>query len=243
MLKRKFLGQNFLKNKRFLKLIAESLEIKEDDLIVEIGGGHGELTQFLTKAKKVTVYELDQGLADFLKQKFSSYHNVEIMNQDFLKADLAKYHHNYKIAGNIPYSITGLIIRKILNKNNFPQITVLTVQKEVGEKIVKEGNFLNFWIKIWGDPQKIAVIKKTNFKPQPKVDSMIVKIRFYSQPLVTEPENFASFLKKIFKEPKKMLKKKLKLPSGFEHLANRRPHELNFEEILSLYREIKKLGS
>ena len=232
---KKLLGQNFLKKRLFLKEISENLKIKEDDLVVEIGGGHGELTQFLLKAKKLIVYEIDRNLANYLKEKFSSFPNVEIINDDFLKADLQKFNHQYKLVGNIPYSLTGLIFRKILTLENFPQIFVLTLQKEVGEKILKENSFLSFWLKIWGSVEKIDFIKNKYFSPQPKVDSVILKINFYQRPLVDDPERFARFLKNIFRQPRKKLKNNINLPLEFNNLANLRPHQLSLENILALY--------
>jgi 16S rRNA (adenine1518-N6/adenine1519-N6)-dimethyltransferase len=231
----KALGQNFLKNRLFLKEIANNLNIKEDDTLVEIGGGHGELTQFLLKAKKLIVYEIDKDLANFLKEKFSEFPNVEIMNENFLKADLKKFNHQYKLVGNIPYNITGLIFRKILTLENFPQVFILTLQKEVGEKILYQNSFLSFWLKIWGEIEKIDFIKNKFFFPQPKVDSIILKINFYQEPLVNDPEDFVKFLKKVFRQPRKMLKNNINLPKEFNHLANFRPHQLSLKDILDLY--------
>ncbi len=233
------LGQNFLKNTYFLRKIAENLEIKKDDIVIEIGGGHGELTKFLLNAKKLIVYEIDKKLAEILKNKFSDYQNVEIINQNFLLTDLEKFDHQYKLVGNIPYRITGLIFRKVLNLKNYPQIFVLTLQKEVGEKILKE-SFLSNWIKVWGEVKKIGIIKKENFYPKPKVDSMILKINFYQKPLFEKPENFAKFLKILFKQPKKKVKNNLKIYNEKLEFLNKeilekRPHQLKFEEIKRIY--------
>jgi 16S rRNA (adenine1518-N6/adenine1519-N6)-dimethyltransferase len=232
---KKSLGQNFLKNRLFLKEIARNLNIQKNDIVVEIGGGHGELTQFLLKTKKLIVYEIDKNLANFLKEKFLNFPNVEIINEDFLKADLKKFNHQYKLVGNIPYRITGFIFRKVLTLENFPQVFILTLQKEVGEKILNQNSFLSFWFKIWGEVEKIDFVKNKYFFPQPKVDSLILKINFYQKPLVDDPEKFAKFLKQIFRQPKKMLKNKINLPKEFNYLANFRPHQLSLENILALY--------
>ena len=227
-------GQNFLKNKAFLKLISQELEIKPSDTVVEIGGGHGELTQYLLTAHRLIVYEIDKNLAQNLKNKFSS-PQVEIKNQNFLSANLAKFNHHYKLVGNIPYSITGLILRKVLSSKNYPQIFVLTLQKEVGEKILTAGEFWNNWLKVWGEVKKIALVSKKNFYPQPKVDSLILKIRFYEKPLVTQPEKFVQFLKKLYKNPKRMIKNNIALPQQLANLANLRPHQLSFSQIKTLF--------
>lgn len=237
-MKKILLGQNFLKNQFFLRKIAENLVISPEDTLVEIGGGHGELSKLLLKAKRLIIYEIDSSLAKILKERFASYPNVEIVNDNFLKADLSKLNHQYKLIGNIPYKITGLILRKVFNKENFPKIFVLTVQKEVGEKILRGNNFLSHWLKIWGRIKKIGLIKRRDFYPQPKVDSLALKIEFHHQPLIERTESFAKFLKKLFKHPKRILKNNLNLPSKFSHLALLRPHQLSFEEILEIFKEI-----
>ncbi len=230
----KTFGQNFLKNQAFLKLISQELEIQPTDTIIEIGGGHGELSQYLLKAQYLIVYEIDKNLAQYLKNKFSL-PNIEIRNKNFLSANLAKFNHDYKLTGNIPYSITGLIFRKVLNIKNYPRLFVLTLQKEVGEKILTEGEFWYNWLKIWGEIRKIALISKKNFYPQPKVDSLILKIEFYKKPLLSQPEKFVKFLKQLYKNPNRMIKNNIQLPSKFENLANLRPHQLSFSQIKELF--------
>jgi len=238
MKKRIKFSQVFLKNQSYLKKIASALDISENDIIVEIGGGRGELTQFLTKAKKLFVYEIDKKLVNILKEKFKSFENVFIINQDFLKADLSEYKESYKLVGNIPYEITGKIFRKVLNEKNKPKLLVFTLQKEVGEKIIGKGkiSFWNIWIKTWGAVKNLGIIKKENFYPIPKVDSMIIKIEFYEKPLVKDPEKFVKFLKILFNSPNKKLKHKIKnLPENYKE---KRIFELNFEEIKKLYENL-----
>ncbi len=231
-------SQVFLKNQKYLKKIASALDINENDLIVEIGGGRGELTKFLTKAKKLIVYEIDKNLAKILKEKFKNFKNVLIMNQDFLKADLSKYQNSYKLIGNIPYEITGKIFRKVLNEKNKPKLLVFTLQKEVGEKIIgkEKTSFWHIWIKTWGTVKNLGAIKKENFFPIPKVDSMIIKIEFYEKPIVKDPEKFVKFLKILFNSPNKKLKHKIKnLPENFKE---KRVYQLSSEEIKEIYEKI-----
>lgn len=232
----KKLSQNFLKNQYFLRLISQVLKIETGDTIIEIGGGHGELTKYLLKARNLIVYEIDKNLAKKLQEKFPQ---IEIKNENFLQANLEKFNHQYKLVGNIPYSITGLILRKVLDIKNYPQIFVLTLQKEVAEKILTSGEFLNNWVRIWGEAQKIAFVSKKNFYPQPKVDSLILKIKFYQKPLVVDPEKFVKFLKEIYKQPKRIIKNKINLPLEYQNLAYLRPHQLSFENLLNIYKLLK----
>ncbi|MER3407016.1 MAG: ribosomal RNA small subunit methyltransferase A [Patescibacteria group bacterium] len=235
----KNLGQNFLKNKHFLKKIAQALEINENDTIVEIGGGHGELSQFLTKAKNLIILELDRDLFYRLKEKFKNFNNIKVINEDFLKFDLSVFKNNYKLVGNIPYSITGKIFRKVLKRENFPKLLVFTLQKEVGYKFLEKekNNFWNTWIKIWGEVKNLGIIKKNNFYPVPKVDSIIIKIKFFEKPKIKDEENFAKFLKFIFREPNKKLKNKIDKELG--ELKEKRIFELSFEEIINLWGKLK----
>lgn len=237
--KRKKIGQYFLKNIGILKILADSLGNIKNEIVVEIGGGHGELTQFLISAKKLIVYEIDQHLADLLRQRFPG---VKIMNEDFLKSNLEKFKHNYIIIGNIPYSITGLIIRKIFSAKEYPKSALLTLQKEYGEKILaKNGNnFLHSWIKVWSKIEKILIIKKKYFSPQPKVDSMALKFEFYKKPLIKGLKNYESFLRLLFKAPNKNIKNNLGELLFDESFATKKPRNLTFEEVIYLFKSIKK---
>lgn len=232
------LGQNFLKNKKILKILASSLGDIHNKIVVEIGGGHGELTQFLNQAKKLIVYEIDKKLAEILKNKFP---NAEIRNENFLKSDLKQFENNFYLIGNIPYSISGLIIRKIFSKSEHPKVAVLTFQKEYGEKILgKDGNnFLHSWINIWSQPQKILIIKKKYFFPQPKVDSMALKFEFYKNPLIDDIENYERFLKTLFKNPNKNIKNNFGKEIIDKNFSMRKPRSLKFEEVLQAFKMIK----
>ncbi len=237
-IKRKKLGQHFLKNIKILRILATSLGDIHNETIIEIGGGHGELTQFLTLAKKLIVYEIDPKLAEVLKTKFEG---IEVKNEDFLKSNLEKYKHNYILVGNIPYSITGLIIRKIFSIKNYPKVALLTLQKEYGEKILaKNGNnFLHSWIKIWCEVKKILIIKKKYFRPQPKVDSIALKFDFYKKPLINEIDDYENFLKLLFKAPNKNIKNNLKDFYFDENFADKKPRNLTFEEVIHLFKSLK----
>lgn len=225
-------SQHFLISQKFLHKISNALEISPQDIIVEIGGGHGELTKFLLQAKKIIVYEIDPKLAKYLKEIIPK---IEVRQINFLQANLAKFNHNYKLAGNIPYAITGKIFRKILQQENYPKILVFTLQKEVAEKMlgIPKENFWSNWLKIWGKVEKIVKIPAKYFKPKPKVDSLVIKISFFEKPLVKNPEKFAKFLKQIFAYPNKKLKNQLiKVPAKYQM---KRPFELSFQEILDIF--------
>jgi 16S rRNA (adenine1518-N6/adenine1519-N6)-dimethyltransferase len=242
---KKALSQFFLKDKLGLQKIAAALGDITNETVVEIGGGHGELSRFLTQAKRLIIYEIDQGLTSVLQEKFSSLPNIEIRQENFLSAQLEKFNHQYSLVGNIPYHLSGLILRKILDKRNFPQIAVLTFQKEYGERLLglPKPNFLSNWVKIFAEPKRVMLIKRKSFVPSPKVDSITIKISFFSNPLTDQPESFANFLKRLFYLPNRKLKQKL--PSSIlslqPQLKNLRAHQLTLSEILELYRAQSEL--
>lgn len=235
-------SQHFLTSKSILHKIADSLEIDSQDIVVEVGAGHGELTQFLLKAKKVIAYEIDQRLMSYLEEKFFQEirkGKLTIINADFLKADLSQYQHNYKLTGNIPFKITGKIFRKVFTLENHPRLLVFTLQKEVGQRLLGKphNNFLSQFVRIFGEPQKIFLIKRKFFHPPPKVDALAVKIKFFQEPLIHNIEKFANFLKIVFQYPKRKLKhqKKIKVSEELKELLEKRPFQLTFSELFKLF--------
>ncbi|GIW65602.1 MAG: ribosomal RNA small subunit methyltransferase A [Candidatus Parcubacteria bacterium] len=246
---KKTLGQYFLKNTKFLMFLANSLGVIHNETIIEIGGGSGNLTQFLLSAKKLIVYEIDKNLSKFLEERFKNYKNVKIINKDFLKSNLKKFNNDFLLIGNIPYFITGKILRKIFNKDNHPKIAVLVLQKEYGQKILGENgnNFLHCFIRNFTEIKKIMVIKNKYFFPTPKVDSIALKFSFYSQPLISEVEDFEMFLKRFFINNKRTVLNNLKRFYSKEiykikdkNLLLKRPRNLSLKEIFDMFFIFKK---
>lgn len=241
----KKLGQHFLKNNKILRILANSLLNIHNEIVIEIGGGLGNLTQFLTSAKKLIVYEIDDNLVKFLRKKFDNYKNVQIISGDFLKSNLKKFKHNYLLIGNIPYFITGKILRKIFDLDNYPKIAVITIQKEYGEKIIKE-SFLNFWIRNFAKIEKIITIKKDYFFPSPRVDSVALRFIFYHSPMISDLKNFEIFLKSLFRFNKRTVLNNLKFKyydkiiKINKQILIKRPHQLTFEEIIDLFKIINE---
>ena len=137
------LGQNWLKDRTILDLIAEiaatpsnnSSNKKVANICVEIGPGLGTLTSSLLKRfDKVIAVEFDQSLAHNLPKSFPG-KNLQVVNEDILQFDFSKITEPFVAAGNIPYYITTPIIMKLLESEyNIKSITVM-VQKEVGERL------------------------------------------------------------------------------------------------------------
>ncbi|PIR98355.1 MAG: 16S rRNA (adenine(1518)-N(6)/adenine(1519)-N(6))-dimethyltransferase RsmA, partial [Candidatus Colwellbacteria bacterium CG10_big_fil_rev_8_21_14_0_10_41_28] len=176
------LGQNFLKDHKALERIAEVVEISKEDIVVEIGPGHGELTRRLLKygPKKLIGVELDENLIKtFLVDLSQENESLTIVNSD-IKTYLPKIKEkDYKLVGNIPYYLTSHLLRIISELQNKPSLIVLTVQKEVAERICAtppKMNLLAASVLYWGSPEIVRYISKNSFRPSPKVDSAIIKI-------------------------------------------------------------------
>lgn len=262
------LGQNFLINKKALETIAQSLEIKDDEMIIEIGPGHGELTEeILAQNKKINfiAIEKDSQLIQDLRQKFSKNKNLEIIEGDALEIlpslirdpRYAIHNFNYKIVGNIPYYITGYLLRILSELKNKPSLAVLTIQKEVAERLAAEPprmNLLAAAVQFWSEPEIIAYLPKEYFKPQPEVDSAILKLKTQNPKLSklkkkNEEQKAAAyyrFIKIIFKQPRKTILNNLsdglslpkeKISEILAELAitpTDRPQNLNVEQIKKL---------
>ena len=115
---------------------------------------------------------------------------------------------SYKLIGNIPYYITGFLLRTISELEHKPKITVLTVQKEVAKRICGEMNLLSASVRYWAEPEIIGIIPKSDFSPQPKVDSAIIRLKTINKKRETgdeakSAENYHKFIKILFKQPRK----------------------------------------
>ena len=252
---KKHLGQHFLKSKFHLNLIAKSLKIKKEDVILEIGAGEGNLTRFLKKAKKIIAIEIDKDLVNKLEKR--KIKNLEIILEDVRKIDLNFLIEKYKITkicGNIPYYLSGFLFRKILELNHFPEILVFLIQKEMAQKIVpkKNENFLSIAFKLVGKTKIISFLKKELFFPKPKVDSAILKVEFFkTQKSLDFRKKFFEFLKLGFLHPNKILisnlakkypKEKLKeIFKKYNLSLNLRAYHLSLKDWLILFKEIQKI--
>lgn len=179
----KRLGQNFLISQKALRKIIESAELKKDDVILEIGPGIGTLTQELAKkVKKVFAIEKDSGMREILEETLKNFKNVEVIIGDALETENTQYkilNTNYKIVANLPYYITSPVIKKFLETENPPELMVLMVQKEVGQRICAKPpnmSLLAVSVQFYAKPEIIGYAPKTAFWPSPKVDSAIIKI-------------------------------------------------------------------
>lgn len=248
-------SQNFLKSKNLVVKILELSSISSQDLVLEIGPGRGIITEELAKrAREVVAIEKDKGLFLFLREKFKNNPKIKIFNADFLKYQLPKS--PYKIFSNIPFFITGEIIKKITfikpGEKNFLEEAYLIVQKEAAKKFVgqpyaKRNQMTSLFLKPWFELKVIYHFKKTDFYPTPKVNVVLMKIKKRDNPLIEEKQaqiyrdfivysftqfklNLKNTFKKIFTyEQFKRLSYNLKLENSLS------PTDLTFEQWLGLF--------
>jgi 16S rRNA (adenine1518-N6/adenine1519-N6)-dimethyltransferase len=212
---KKSLGQNFLKSKSALTKMISAGSVTDTDTIVEIGPGKGALTRvLLDTGATVVAVEKDETLVTYLHDVFSEeIHTKQLIlsTNDILQTTpktlgLPK---KYKVIANIPYYITGEIIRFFLTQKEKPDTMVLLVQKEVAERIVcRDGkeSILSLSVKAYGIPKYIQTVSKKYFNPSPKVDSAIIAISHISQnrfKSVSDEELFFTTIKTAFKSKRK----------------------------------------
>jgi len=213
----KGLGQNFLENTISLQEIISAAGLRPGDTVLEIGPGLGSLTRYLSLAAlHVTSVELDRKLIPALEGILGAYKNIRLVQGDILKLDPSELMKTpgYIVVANIPYYITSMVIRHLLEADLRPARVVLTVQKEVAERICAETgkmNLLALSVQVYGKPFITAVIPAESFYPAPKVDSAVLRIEVLLQPVIPEDmlENFFKLIKAGFSQKRKTLRNAL----------------------------------
>ena len=217
------LGQHFLKDGSVLRAIAEAVEPRDGETIIEIGPGHGELTaelvsscQLLGSREKpchIVAIEKDVRLIESLRKKFIAATDVEIIEGDALRIlpvitnNYQLKTKNYVIIGNIPYYITGRLLRVLGELEHKPSRIVLTIQKEVAERIVAEPprmNRLAAIVQFWAEPKILRIVPRTAFRPEPDVDSAVVTLSTKQRTAKTVGfPAYTETVRRLFAQPRK----------------------------------------
>jgi 16S rRNA (adenine1518-N6/adenine1519-N6)-dimethyltransferase len=213
----KGLGQNFLQDPLALETIVSAAEIQPTDTVLEIGPGLGSLTRYLAvAAREVVAVELDQKLLPPLRSVLAPYNNVRIIHGDSLElsAKDLELAHEYLVVANIPYYITSTVIRHLLENETGPRRIVLTVQKEVAQRICAQPgdmSLLALSVQVYGKPRIAAQISAEAFFPAPEVDSAVLVVDIYPSPLIPESllHTFFKLIKAGFSQKRKTLRNSL----------------------------------
>jgi 16S rRNA (adenine1518-N6/adenine1519-N6)-dimethyltransferase len=255
----KRLGQNFLIDQRSLEKVIRAAELSPDERVLEIGAGVGSLTRLLSLySRDVYAIEIDQRLLPPLRLVLRDVSNVHIIQKDILKLDLTELmgDSGYSVVANIPYYISTAVIRKVLDGPTPPTRIVLTIQREVAERIlapVGKYGLLTLSVHIFGTPRIAGYIPAQAFFPSPKVESAILAIEVHSTPLVP-PELIQPIFKLAkagFGQKRKQLRNSLSAGLGVEPVKveellqkagidpKQRPQALTLDEWVSMARTLQ----
>ncbi len=202
-------------------------DLTAQDTVLEVGPGPGVLTELLLQsAGRVVAVELDDRLIPFLRARFAAYPNLSLVHGDMLKLDVSTLmteqagkgptavSPTYKVVANLPYYITGAVIPQILGAERPPVLTVVTVQREVGERMIArppEMSLLALGVQFYCEARIVDRIPAGAFYPAPKVDSAVVRMRRRAQPAVSgvSEEQFFRVARAGFGQRRKQLRNSL----------------------------------
>ncbi len=250
----KALGQHLLISRKALDAVVRAAELSLDDNVLEVGAGAGVLTVELAKrARRVVAVEMDRVILPVLREVVEPFPNVEIIPRDLLTVwpEEVFGEQPYKFVANLPYYITAMILRHILEARNRPTRVVVMVQREVAERMTAEPgemSLLSLSAQFYGTPRIVAQVPATAFYPPPKVDSAVVRLDLYPRPPLdgAARELFFTLARAAFAEKRKQVHNSLErnLRLDPEQVAGwltacgisseRRAQSLSLEEWLAL---------
>lgn len=250
---KKSLGQNFLFDESILARIVAAAEVTAVDHVLEIGPGLGSLTSVLAEtAASVTAVELDNRFIPILHNQLQAYNNITLIHGDILAQNPADWFDKpYKVVANVPYYITGAILRHLLSASPRPSVMVMTVQKEVAERVTAvppHMSLLAVSVQYYGQVQIVDTIKAGAFWPRPDVDSAVIHIALNDGTQMNKGDTdlFFKIVKAGFSQKRKQLQKNLrqlgysqaKITEILEQAGvngRRRAETLNLKEWQQLY--------
>jgi len=250
---RKRFGQNFLTDLKLREFIVNSAFIVKSDTVLEIGPGRGELTGIIAVRAPVIAVEIDRDLVKLLRSRFETNKNVEIIEGDILSFDFkALPVKKIKVIGNVPYYITTPIIFKLLENKEKVEIAVLTIQKEVAERLgaspgSKDYGVLTIMVGMYAEVEILKIIPAAAFYPAPQVDSAVISVkpREFMRASVKNPASFEKLVKTAFQQRRKNIRNALvrfgaekeKVKSILNSCGineNSRPEDVSIEEFAKL---------
>ena len=215
-------GQNFLIDDNMLEEIVNSADITKDDLVIEIGPGLGNLTEYiLSRAKYAILVEIDSKMIKVLEDRFKDRKNYILINDDILKVNIDKLveeikskndlsFRSVKVVANLPYYITTPIIFKLLeDENSISDITVM-VQKEVAQRMVakpksKDFGILTLMVDYFSNANIIVLVQNSSFIPEPGVMSAVINLKKNRKYSVKNEKMFFELIHKAFAQRRKKM--------------------------------------
>jgi len=249
------LGQNFLIDPVLRDAIADAALTDGGDEVLEVGAGVGTLTIALAmRARRVVAVEFDRALIPALREVVAGHDKVEVVQADILRYDVARaFPRGGEVAaGNIPYNLTGALIRKLLDRAPRPRRLSLVVQKEVGERwaATTSASLGTVAVQLFAEPRVVMTIPASSFTPAPKVDSALVILEVRDKPAVevADTDRFLRFVEDVFQFRRKQVGGTLARIGGISGAesaarlselgidAARRPQTLTLPEWEAVYR-------
>ncbi len=249
------LGQNFMVDAAIRDRVADAAGIASGDEVLEVGAGAGALTVALAqRSRRLVAVELDRRLIPVLRDVVGGLDNVEVMESDILKVDQAALFlaGGHIVAGNIPYNLTGALIRKLLDAPPRPRRLCLVVQKEVAERwtAASGASLATVAVQVFATARLVLTIPASAFMPPPRVDSACVVLDVRQRPAVNvqDLDSFFRLVEAVFQFRRKQLGGALGRISGAGSTSagarlrevgidpERRPQTLSLQEWEMVYR-------
>ena len=264
-------GQNFLIDDSILMGIVEAADITEDDIVVEIGPGLGNLTEYLLeRAKKVIAFEIDPNMIDVLKERFNT-SKLDLIHNDILKVNIDDYIYSVinqmdsfkgkvKVVANLPYYITTPIIFDLFEKAKIVSDITIMIQKEVADRIVakpgkKDYGVLSVMCEYYSNATIKLNVPPESFIPAPNVNSSVINMVKNQEYNIVDIEEFNDLIKAAFSQRRKKMinsivsrKYKnvtkeilLEIYSDLNINENVRAEEISLKKYIELYEKINAL--
>jgi 16S rRNA (adenine1518-N6/adenine1519-N6)-dimethyltransferase len=257
--RRKSLGQHWLADRRVLNRIDNAADFTDEDTVIEIGPGTGLLTALLAqRAKSLIGVEIDDALAEALRERFEDQRSITILNNDVLSIspaetlESAEQQPPYVVVGNLPYNVGTAIISHFLQMKPRPRWLLVTLQAEVADSMCATSgktSYLSALIGLYSSARILFYVPARAFRPPPKVRSAVVRIDVRDMPLVAEDdcEPFIKLIQAGFAAPRKRIRNSLaiglRIPAAEAEevltLASLdttvRPAEIGIDEWVSLF--------
>ena len=260
------LGQNFLVDPNSAQRIVDALGETSNSVVIEIGPGRGVLTGILAeRAARLVAVELDEMLAAKLRVAFAGRTNVEIIQADFLKLELAdlmnsgehnRSHRRARVVGNIPYYITSDILLRLFEQHELIENVIVMVQKEVADRLAagpgsRDYGVLTVTAQLFANIERLFTLPPGSFSPPPKVYSTVLRLRMAPKAaaLQVESRDFLNFCKLVFAQKRKTLINNLRSKCGvpevkqaLEEVGVRqdvRAEALSLAQLAAVYRHVQ----
>ena len=214
------LGQNFLADDQARHRIADALGDLSARTVIEIGPGHGAITDVLaSRAQRLIALELDRSLAAELSFRYRDQPTITVLEVDVLKTDLSSLigpGQTVDVIGNLPYYITSDILLKLFANAGIVGRAVLMMQREVADRVsaapgVRDYGLLSATTQLHAEVENLFTLPPSAFSPPPDVYSTVVRLHFHPRfaELGVDPQNFDRFLRAAFAQKRKTLRNNL----------------------------------